>query len=113
MKEILEFIIKNITTHPDDVVITEETIDGVTNYSVTVNQEDVGRVIGKEGKIIKSIRAIMRVIAIQRNVRVRVSVLSENEMGAPMEATAEETTEEAPEVPVAVPETDESLTVEL
>jgi len=77
MREILEFIIKNIATIPDEVVITEEEIEGVTTYSVSVNKEDVGRVIGKEGKIIKSIRAIMRVIAIQRGLRIRISVISD------------------------------------
>lgn len=107
MKDILEFIIKNITTVPDDVVITEETVDDATNFTVTVNQEDVGRVIGKEGKIIKSIRAIMRVIAIQRGVHIRISVLSENEQ-TPVEQVAE-----TPTVTSPIPETDESLTVEL
>ncbi len=117
MKDILEFIVKNITTNPSDVVITEEEIDGVTNYSVTVNPEDVGRIIGKEGKIIKSIRAIMRVIAIQRGVRVRISVISEND-GSQVEpemATTETDSTTAEEVTTepTLPVTDESLTVEL
>lgn len=109
MKDILEFIIKNITTVPDDVVITEETIEDTTNFTVTVNQDDIGRVIGKEGKIIKSIRAIMRVIAIQRGVHIRISVLSENEQMPASEQEEVVTTQPQ----VTIPETDESLTVEL
>lgn len=78
MKEVLEFILKNITTLPDDIKIEEKDEDGGTNYLITVNPADVGRIIGKEGKVIKAIRTIMRVIAIQKGVRVRVSVLSED-----------------------------------
>ncbi|MEI6690643.1 MAG: KH domain-containing protein [bacterium] len=104
MKDILEFIIKNITTNPNDVIVTEEEVEGITNFTIAVNPEDVGRIIGKEGKIIKSIRAIMRVIAIQRGVRIRVSVISEN---------SEPANEVATEVEEAMPVADESLTVEI
>lgn len=80
MQDTLLFIIKNIVTLPDDVKI-EESVDetGTTTYSLTVNPADVGRIIGKEGKVIKAIRTIMRVIAIQKGVHVRISVVSEND----------------------------------
>lgn len=80
MQDILSYVIKNIVTTPDDVKI-EEVVDetGTTTYQVTVNPSDVGRIIGKEGKVIKAIRTIMRVIAIQKGVHVRVSVVSESE----------------------------------
>ena len=79
MQDVLEFVLKNITTVPDDVKIDVEEQEGTTNYVVTVNPADVGRIIGKEGKVIKAIRTIMRVIAIQRGVHVRISVVSEND----------------------------------
>lgn len=79
MQDILQFILKNITTVPEDIKIEVQDEDGTTNYLVTVNPADVGRIIGKEGKIIKAIRTIMRVIAIQRGVHVRISVVSEND----------------------------------
>lgn len=78
MQDILQFILKNITTIPDDVKIDVQDEDGTSNYIVTVNPADVGRIIGKEGKVIKAIRTIMRVIAIQRGVHIRISVVSEN-----------------------------------
>ncbi len=78
MQEILEFILKNITTMPDDVKIEVTDEEGTSNYIVNVNPVDVGRIIGKEGKVIKAIRTIMRVIAIQRGVHIRISVVSEN-----------------------------------
>lgn len=88
MQDILSFVVKSIVTTPDEVKI-EEVVDetGTTTYQVSVNPSDVGRIIGKEGKVIKAIRTIMRVIAIQKGVHVRVSVISDSEGNT---ATAEE-----------------------
>lgn len=83
MKDILEFILKNITTHPDDVRINESQEDDTMHLIVTTHPDDVGRVIGKEGKIIKAIRSIMRVVAIQKGERVRISVDSGEEQQQP------------------------------
>lgn len=110
MQEILEFVLKNITTMPDDVKIEVEEVEGTTNYIVTVNPVDVGRIIGKEGKVIKAIRTIMRVIAIQRGVHIRISVVSENDSrddSSSMPAQSESNVSE----PIA--EEDGSITVEV
>lgn len=108
MQDILSYVIKNIVTTPDDVKI-EEVVDetGTTTYMVTVNPSDVGRIIGKEGKVIKAIRTIMRVIAIQKGVHVRVSVVSETDGQTEV---ASSTTEDSQPL---VAETDESLNVEV
>lgn len=128
MQEVLEFVLKNITTVPDDVKIdVENQEDGTVNYIVTVNPEDIGRIIGKEGKVIKAIRTIMRVIAIQRGVHVRISVVSENDSytPAPAEGGVEEvvtseaispeiaTPQVAAETPVAKTEDNDTFTVEV
>ncbi len=117
MKDVLEFILKSIVTLPDDVKIAEEDQEGTTNYIVTVNPADIGRVIGKEGKVIKAIRTIMRVIAIQRGLHIRVSVVSENEMdGTAGEAVATEEvapTAESTEAPAATAEESDALSVEV
>lgn len=114
MQDILEYILKNITTVPADVVVNSEEAEGTTNYIVTVNPADVGRIIGKEGKVIKAIRTIMRVIAIQRGVHVRVSIVSEN---APVDSGTDEVVASAPAEsvaePVAVAENPDNLTVEV
>ena len=77
MKQLLEYIIPNIVNHPEDVVITEESAAGVENLSIKVNPEDMGRVIGKSGKVIKAIRQIGRIIAIKRGLRVNIDVVDE------------------------------------
>lgn len=83
MQDILQFILKNITTVPDEVKIDVQDEAGTSNYIVSVNPADVGRIIGKEGKVIKAIRTIMRTIAIQRGVHIRISVVSENDQQSP------------------------------
>lgn len=113
MQDILSFILKNITTMPDDVKIDVQDEEGTTNYLVTVNPADVGRIIGKEGKVIKAIRTIMRVIAIQRGVHIRISVVSEND--GRVEESSVSAAEEAPvsDSSIAEPQDDGSITVEV
>lgn len=83
MKQLLEYIIPNIVNHPEDVVITEESAAGVENLSIKVNPEDMGRVIGKAGKVIKAIRQIGRIIAIKRGLRVNIDVVDEKNQNTP------------------------------
>lgn len=95
MKDVLLYILQNITTNSEDVSIEESDEEGVKHFTITTHPDDVGRVIGREGKIIKAIRSIMRVVAIQQNERVRVSIVSENEQVTPtdQEITQESTKE--------------------
>ena len=77
MKQLLEYIVPNIVNHPEDVVINETEENGLTSLSIKVNPEDMGRVIGKSGKVIKAIRQIGRIIAIKKGIRVNIDVLDE------------------------------------
>lgn len=80
MKQLIEYIVSNIVNHPESVVITEEkTADGeATKYLIKVDPEDVGRVIGKQGKVIKSIRQIVRIAAIQKGTHAIVDLLEDD-----------------------------------
>ncbi len=70
MKKLLEFIIKSIVDHPKDVLISEtKDPSGILLLNLKVNQEDMGKVIGKEGNIIKAIRNVLRIKAIKENIR--------------------------------------------
>lgn len=75
MKQFLESIVKNIVHNPDQVEITETTDDGRIVFTIKVADEDMGRLIGKEGKVINSVRMIMRVIAIRQEARIRIDIL--------------------------------------
>lgn len=74
MKDTLTYIVSSIVDNADAVVIEETEEEGVINFSIHVAKEDVGKVIGKEGKIIRAIRNIMKIPAIKENKRIHVSV---------------------------------------
>lgn len=79
MQLLLEFIVKNIVSKPDDVVIvkSEETISNGSTaqiYTINLNSEDIGAVIGKKGQTIRSIRSIAKVKAIKEKTYVDVRV---------------------------------------
>mgnify|MGYP001182022467 CR=1 FL=1 len=111
MQDVLEFVLKNLVTVPEEIKIDVEELEGgTTNYIITVNPVDVGRIIGKEGKVIKAIRTIMRVIAIQRGVHVRVSVVSQ------ADPTRQMVTDQQPpqaDQNVVVASSDDGLSVEV
>lgn len=93
MKQLLEYIVPNIVNHPEDVVINETEENGLITLSIKVNPEDMGRVIGKSGKIIKAIRQIGRIIAIKKGVRINIDVLDEGNRTVSSEAAPQETVE--------------------
>jgi uncharacterized protein len=75
MKDLLLYILRSIVDYPDEVKVADETReDGFVVLTVSVNQGDMGKVIGRDGKIIKAIRSIIRVVAIRENKKVSVEL---------------------------------------
>ena len=74
MKDTLHYIITAIVENPDAVSIEEKEEEGILNLIVTVAPEDMGKVIGKEGKVIRSIRNIMKIKAMKHDVRINISL---------------------------------------
>ena len=60
MQEILEYIVKNLVSKPDEVEITSENQGKTKDFKVTVNQKDLGSVIGRGGVIANAIRTIVK-----------------------------------------------------
>ena len=75
MKQILLDITKAIVEDPDSVVVTEKVSGDTVVLELSVAKHDMGRVIGKEGKIAKSIRTVMRAAAAKENKRVIVDIV--------------------------------------
>ena len=63
MKEVLELIAKALVEHPEQVSVTEIEKDGSVTLELRVADGDMGKVIGKQGKIAKAIRTVMRAAA--------------------------------------------------
>lgn len=66
MKDFLEIVVRQLVDHPEQVVIEEEETEKSITYKVIVADEDKGQVIGKEGKIAKSLRTVTK--AASRNM---------------------------------------------
>lgn len=73
-KDLLEYIIKNLVNYPDNVEISEEKVNERTILKLKVNKEDMGRVIGKEGRIIRSIREIIYAYSMKNHEKVSVEI---------------------------------------
>ena len=63
MKELIEVIAKSLVTHPEEVVVTEKEEDGEILLTLSVAPDDMGKVIGKQGRIAKAIRSVLKAAA--------------------------------------------------
>lgn len=75
MKELVEYIVKQIVSVPDSVEVTEDVSGSVVNLSLKVADEDMGIVIGKKGQTIRSIRTLLIVRAMNDGVRVNLTLV--------------------------------------
>ncbi|MBE3554102.1 MAG: KH domain-containing protein [Thermicanus sp.] len=75
MKELIETIAKALVDHPEYVRVTEVEIEKGTLYELTVHPDDMGKVIGKQGKIAKAIRTVMIAAAGKNSRRVMLEIL--------------------------------------
>lgn len=76
MKELLETVAKGLVENPDavQVIVDEPNEEGVVVYHLHVGPDDMGRVIGKQGRIAKAIRTVMRAAAIRNDVKIQVDI---------------------------------------
>lgn len=74
-KELVEYIVKSLVDNKEQVEITEENAQDTTVIKVKVASEDMGRIIGKEGRIIKSIREIVRAYSAKEHKKVSIDIV--------------------------------------
>lgn len=74
MKDALTYIITSIVDKPEDVEVAEEENQGIVNFTIKVSQDDMGKIIGKEGKVIKAIRNVMRVPGVLQNKKIYITL---------------------------------------
>jgi predicted RNA-binding protein YlqC (UPF0109 family) len=77
MKNLLEFILLRMVEHPEDLEVNEVEEMGLTVYKLKLHPEDIGRVIGRGGNMIKAIRKLAQVRAVKDHLRVRVVLQEE------------------------------------
>lgn len=76
MKDLLTIIAKGLVETPDEVSVTadEALEDGTVVYHIHVAEDDMGRIIGKQGRIAKAIRTVARSAAVRKDVKVQVEI---------------------------------------
>lgn len=75
MKELVEVIAKSLVDYPDQVVVTETENEKAIVLELRVAQSDMGKVIGKQGRIAKAIRSVVKVAASKEEKKVIVEIM--------------------------------------
>lgn len=75
MKELLTYIVQNLVEKPDEVSVTEREANGETVFEVRVADGDMGKVIGRQGRIVKEIRILMKAVAQRKGKKVSVEIM--------------------------------------
>ena len=74
MKELVEVIAKSLVNNPDQVVVTETVSEDEIVLQLTVDPADVGKVIGKQGRIAKAIRSVLKAAASREEKKVTLDI---------------------------------------
>ncbi|MCD7861903.1 MAG: KH domain-containing protein [Oscillospiraceae bacterium] len=75
MKELLTYLVQNLVDQPEAVSVTEQENAGGTVFEIRVASSDMGKVIGRQGRIIKEVRTLMKSVAQRKGKRVTVEVV--------------------------------------
>ena len=73
-QEFLEFLVKSIVDHPDDVKVDRKVDEMGVLLSLTVNPQDMGQVVGRQGATAKAIRSLLRIVGIKHDARVNLKI---------------------------------------
>ncbi|MBI3386086.1 KH domain-containing protein [Candidatus Gottesmanbacteria bacterium] len=85
MKDTLIGLVKALVDNPTDVAVTESTQDGRTVFTVSVNPQDMGKIIGKGGRIIRAVRDLMKILATKKGVYIDVVIAEDYPEGQAVE----------------------------
>ena len=75
MKEHVEVIAKSLVDHPEDVRVEEEQEDRQVTLKLHVDEDDMGKVIGRQGRIAKAMRTVVKAAATRENKKVSVDII--------------------------------------
>jgi predicted RNA-binding protein YlqC (UPF0109 family) len=96
-KEFVEYVVKALVAHPEDVQVKRSVDDMGVLLELAVNPEDMGKVIGKAGATAKSIRTLLRVLGSRNDARVNLKIVEpEGKEGTVTAASAGDEDAEAP-----------------
>lgn len=73
-KDFLEYMIKSIVDHPDEVKVDRKVDEMGVLLTLRVNPQDMGQVVGRQGTTAKSVRSLLRIVGIKHNARVNLKI---------------------------------------
>lgn len=76
MKELLEYVARALVEHPDAVAVEVEEGDGEVELTLVVDERDMGRVIGRDGRIANAIRSLLRVMGARDGRHVELEIVA-------------------------------------
>ncbi|MCI6156709.1 MAG: KH domain-containing protein [Peptoniphilaceae bacterium] len=79
MKDLLLSMAQSLVDHPDSIELIEDVEGGLVHLSLRVHSDDMGKVIGKQGRIANSLRQVLKACAIKENVKVNLDIESIDE----------------------------------
>jgi len=77
MQAFLDFVVKGLVNHPEAVTVTPMEKNGLTIYELRLHQDDVGKVIGKQGMTINAIRALLLAGSAKKGIRCTIEIVEE------------------------------------
>jgi len=73
-QQFLEFLVKSIVDHPEDVSVVRQIDEMGVLLILRVNPQDMGQVIGREGSTAKAIRSLLRIVGVKNNARINLKI---------------------------------------
>ena len=76
MKELVEYLVKSLADHPDQVSLTEHETDDSILLELKISPDDIGKIIGKSGNTINAIRTVLQAAASSQKKRIKLEVVN-------------------------------------
>jgi len=73
-KDFLEYVVKSVVDHPDEVVIDRKVDEMGVLLTLKVNAQDMGQIVGRQGSTAKAIRTLLRIVGVKNNARVNLKI---------------------------------------
>ena len=108
-QQFVEYIVKTLVNNPDKVVVERKIDEKGVLLTLTVDPDDVGRVIGKRGMTAQAIRVLLRALGTKQDARYNLKIVNTDEDGEPMGGREKPEAEPADEEEEKVEETEEVL----